>query len=143
MSTSIRNQINETGAALNNLACMPHPALGIDVDGTVDSAPIFFNILTNCWKGKVFVITYRTDRENTIKDLVRYNIRYDELILVKSFEAKAEAIVENQIMFFFDDQPEMVKHVPPTATVFLVRNEGNFCFDEKLWMLSEQTARLV
>lgn len=46
-------------------------------------------------------------------------------------------------MLFFDDQPEMVKNVPPTATVFMVRNEGNFCFDEKLWMLSEQTARLV
>ena len=143
MSTSIKNQINETAASLNSLASMPHPSVGIDLDGCVDQAPIFFNLLTNCWKGKVFVVTYRTDREKSVADLRRYGIKFDELILVGSFDAKAEAIVENNILFYFDDQPEMVKHVPSTATVFLVRNEGNFCFDERLWLFSETTARLV
>jgi len=143
MTPTLRKQIDETREALNSLASMPHPSLGIDLDGCVDQSPIFFHVLTNCWRGKVFVVTYRTDREKTVADLRRFKIRYDELILVGSFDAKAEAIVENNILFYFDDQPEMVKHVHPTVTVFLVRNDGNFCFDDRLWLLSEATARLV
>ena len=74
---------------------------------------------------------------------MRYDIRYDELILVRSFDAKAEVIRENGITIYFDDQPEMLKNVSPMVNVMLVRNKGNFSFDEKLWMFSDQTAKIV
>jgi hypothetical protein len=128
---------------LGALAEMPYPSLGIDVDGCVDEAPLFFRLLTNYWPGKVFVLTFRDDRAKAVEDLARYGIRYDELILVDSFEAKAEVIVDRGILVYFDDQPEMIKNVPSTVNVMLVRNEGNFSFDERLWQFSNATARFL
>ena len=46
----------EHDQAVRNLAEMPAPALGIDLDGCVDEAPIFFPLLTSRWPGKVFVM---------------------------------------------------------------------------------------
>lgn len=128
---------------MKSLFSVPYPSLGIDLDGCVDEAPIFFQLLTTYWPGKVFVISYRSDRAKTETDLLESNIRYDELILVDSFDAKAEVVVEKGIMAYFDDQPEMLKHVPPIVNLMLVRNGGNFCFEDKLWMFSESTGRLA
>jgi hypothetical protein len=104
--------ITESVGALAN---MPYPSLGIDLDRCVDEAPIFFNILTNFWPGKVFVLTYRDHQPKAEVDLTRFGIRYDELILVDSFDAKAAVIVDRGILVYFDDQPEMLKNEPSTA----------------------------
>lgn len=119
------------------------PTLGIDFDGCVDESPVFFRMMTHCWPGPVIVLTYRDDRAEAIADLARYDIRFDELILVSSFDAKAVVIVEKGISVYFDDQPEMLKNVPENLTVMLVRNGGNFCFDEKLWLMSDRTGRII
>lgn len=119
------------------------PALAVDLDGCCNESPIFFSILTSNWPGKVFVITFREDKEKAKEDLDKFQITYDEVILVNSFDQKAEVIVEKGIMFYFDDQPEMLKNIPSDVTVMLVRNGGNFCFDEKLWMFSNQTGKLI
>lgn len=111
--------------------------------GCIDEAPIFFKLLTANWPSKVYVISYRSDRAKAEAELLENDIRYDELILVDSFDAKAEIIVEKGIMVYFDDQPEVLKHVPPAVNVMLVRNGGNFCFDEKLWLFSEMTGWLA
>ena len=37
------------------------PILGIDLDGCVDEAPLFFRTLTQAWQGKVIVITFRDE----------------------------------------------------------------------------------
>ena len=121
----------------------PQPSLGIDLDGCVDECPLFFQVLTHCWPGKVYVLTYRKDREKTIQDLAEFDIKYDELILVDSFDAKAEVIKKEGILVYFDDQPEMLKNVTPKTNVMLVRNGGNFDFDDKKWMLSEKTGKLI
>lgn len=126
-----------------SLFSCPAPSLGIDIDGCVDEAPIFFKLLTSHWPGKVFVVSYRSDREKAVADLARYDIRYDELILVDSFDAKAKVIVEEGILVFFDDQPEMLKNVPSMRNVMLVRNEGNFDFEDKKWMFSNETGKLL
>ena len=139
----IRNQINDVADALHSLSDIPYPSLGIDLDGCVDECPIFFQILVHRWPGKVFVISFRNDRAKAEADLARYQIQYDELILVDSFDAKSEVIVEKGILVYFDDQPEMLKNIPPERNVMLVRNGGNFDFDEKKWMFSERTGRLV
>lgn len=138
-----KRELMQVSDALEGLFSCPNPSLGIDIDGCVDEAPLFFKLLTKCWPGKVFVISYRSDRDKAVADLARYDIHYDELILVRSFEAKAEVIREKGISIYFDDQPEMLKNVSPMVNVMLVRNEGNFCFDEKLWMFSDQTAKIV
>ncbi len=98
-----KKQIDQVRAAMESLAWCPQPSLGIDIDGCVDEAPLFFTILTHSWPGKVFVITYRNDRAKAEQVLADYDIRYDELILVSSFDAKAEVILEKGILVFFDD----------------------------------------
>jgi hypothetical protein len=138
-----KQKIETVGDAVQQAVETPHPSLGIDLDGCVDEAPLFFRTLTHCWPGKVYVLTYRKDREKTVQDLASFRIKYDELILVDSFDAKAEVIAREGIMTYFDDQPEMLKNVGPHVNVMLVRNEGNFDFDDRRWMLSEKTGKLV
>jgi hypothetical protein len=120
-----------------------NPSLGIDLDGCVDEAPIFFNILTNRWPGKVYVITYRDDRDKAEQFLKEHNIRWDEVILVNSFDEKAKVIADKGILVYFDDQPEMLKDIPPGVNVMLVRNEGNYDFDTKKWLLSKNTGKII
>ena len=139
----LKNQLSEITEALIHLTESPYPNLGIDIDGCIDEATIFFQFLSHCWKGKVYIITFRDDREKAVRDLARFNIRYDELILVDTFEAKAEVVARENIMIYFDDQPEMIKNMPDTVNVMLVRNGGNFCFDDKLWMMSNRTGRII
>ena len=33
------------------------PSIALDLDGTIDEAPEFFRVLSECWPGKVYVIT--------------------------------------------------------------------------------------
>lgn len=119
------------------------PAIGLDLDGTIDEAPGFFALLARSWPGKVYILTFRSDRRKTEADLERFGIRYDELHLVSSFDGKAALLVEKGITVYFDDQPEMLKNVPPSVNVMLVRNEGNFDFGDQLWMFSKHTGRMV
>ena len=122
---------------------LPAPALGIDIDGCIDEAPAFFQILTHVWPGTVYVVSFRKDRAKTEADLHRHSIRWDRLILVESLEAKAKVIEQEDIQIFFDDQPECLKHMEAIRHVLLVRNEGNFDFEDKRWMFSEKTGKLV
>src|SRR3954471_14348762 len=95
----------------------PIPALGIDLDGTIDEAPDFFRVLTRCWPGEVYVLTYRDDFEKAKLDLHKFDIRYDQLILVSSFAEKAVKIMVLGISVYFDDQDEMLLDVPQGVTV--------------------------
>lgn len=138
-----KEQIAQLSGAPLDAPSSPQPSLGIDIDGCVDEAPLFFQVLTNCWPGKVFVISFRSDRAKAEAYLAQFKIRYDELILVPSFEAKAEVIRKEGILVFFDDQPEVLKHIPESVNVLLFRNGGNFDFDDQKWMFSEKTGKLV
>jgi hypothetical protein len=119
----------------------PAPALGLDLDGTIDESPEFFRTLTACWPGKVYVITYRSDRAPAKEDVEKHGIRYDELILVGAFAEKAVRIKELGIAVYVDDQDEMLLDIPETVTVLKIRNAGNFDFDEKQWLYSRRTGR--
>ena len=117
--------------------------LGVDIDGCIDDHGIFFSILTHSWPGKVYVITYRDDRDKAEQVLKQYGIRWDELILVNSFDEKVKVVAEKGILVYFDDQPEMLRDIPQGVTVMLVRNEGNYDFEAKKWMMSKNTGRIV
>ena len=129
--------------AIENVFSVAVPSIGIDIDGCVDEAPIFFQILTNRWPGKIFVITCRDNREKAVQDLQKYKIQYTDLVLVNSLEAKAKIIQENGIYVFFDDQPEALKEIVPGCNVMLVRNEGNFNFEVKKWVFSDKTGIIL
>jgi hypothetical protein len=100
-------------------------------------------LLTSCWPGEVFVVSYRSDRAKAEADLAKHRIGYDQLILVSSLTAKAEVIRQNGILVFFDDQPEVLKDISPNTHVMLVRNGGNFDFQDRRWMFSDETGKLV
>jgi glutaredoxin-related protein len=136
---SLKDKTRTVAEAMSNVFELPYPSLGLDLDGTIDEAPIFFQVLSQRWPGKVFIITYRKDRAKAEADVQKYNVRYDELILVDSFANKAKILVERGISYYFDDQDEMTSGIPETVKVFKIRNGGNFDFDEKKWLYSNQT----
>jgi len=123
---------------------LPKPVnLGLDLDGLLDEANGFFQLLTKIWPGRVTVISYRTDDDKAKADLAKLGIEYDDLVLVSTFDAKADVIQEKSIGVYFDDQPEMLKNIPEDVHIFLYRNGGNFDFDDRLWLFSERTGRMV
>ncbi len=117
------------------------PSVGIDLDGTIDEAPLFFRLFSEHWPGKVYIITYRDDFEEATRDVEQFGIRYDELVMVRSFEQKALEIDRRNISVHFDDQDEMLQHISKGVTVLKVRNGGNFDFDTGQWLYSAKTGR--
>lgn len=140
---NLKDEIKHAADVLREVVRQPQPTLGIDLDGCVDESPTFFNILSHVWPGDVIVVTFRSDRDKAVADLEKHGIRFTDVVLVSSFDQKAEVIAERGISFYIDDQPEMLKSVSPNVGVLLFRNEGNFDFEDKKWMLSEQTGKLV
>tara|TARA_R110002096_G_scaffold101519_2_gene224463 strand:- start:397 stop:783 length:387 start_codon:yes stop_codon:yes gene_type:complete len=119
------------------------PAIGIDLDGCIDEAPEWFQILTHVWPGPVYVITFRRDAEKAERDVAKHGIRCDEIILVNRFAAKADVIKEKKIAVYFDDQDEMLLHIPAGITVLKIRNGGNYDFETRQWLFSEVTGRMI
>lgn len=119
------------------------PSIGLDLDGCIDEAPAFFGPLSHVWPGQIFIITYRRDYNKAETYVNQFGIRYDELILVDRFEAKAEVITEKQIGIYFDDMDEMLMHIPESVTVFKIRNDGNYDFPKKQWLYSQTTGRQI
>ena len=140
---NLKDQIRQARDVLLEVVSQPKPTLGIDLDGCVDESPAFFNILSHVWPGDVIVITFRSDRAKAVADLEKHGIRFTDVVLVKSFDAKADVIAERGISFYIDDQPEMLKNIPANVGVMLFRNEGNFDFDDRKWMFSDQTGKRI
>lgn len=128
---------------LKNVHTVPNPSIGIDFDGTIDESPAFFSILTNLWPGQVYIITYRDDLSGIRSDLAKYNIKYTDIVTVNSFPQKAKEIDRLGISVFFDDMDEVLKHIKSNVTVLKIRNEGNFDYDDKRWVYSEDTGRQI
>ena len=118
-------------------------SIGLDLDGCIDEAPHFFAPLSHAWPGDVYVITYRSEYDKAKQYVDSFKIRYTDLILVNRFEDKAEVIKEKGIRIYFDDQDEMLMHIPDTVTVMKVRNGGNFDSDSKQWLYSAATGRKI
>ena len=140
---NLKDQIRQARDVLLEVVSQPKPTLGIDLDGCVDESPAFFNILSHVWPGDVIVITFRSDRVKAVADLEKHGIRFTDVVLVTSFDAKADVIAERGISFYIDDQPEMLKNIPANVGVMLFRNEGNFDFDDRKWMFSDQTGKRI
>lgn len=136
-----RDQQNALAAIIDQPTSLIN--LGLDLDGLLDEATNFFSLLTRIWPGKVVIISYRSGYAKAESDLNRLGIDYDELVLVDSFDAKADVIAEKNIGIYFDDQPEMLKNIPENVHVLLFRNGGNFDFEDQRWIFSDRTAKLI
>ncbi len=121
---------------------LPCPALGMDLDGTIDQAPAFFQFLAASWPGKVYVLTYRDNKAKAEADAAALGVRA-EVVLVNRFAEKAERIKELDVKVFFDDMGEVLLHVPEGVVVFKARNGGNFCFDTQKWLYSKLTGKQI
>jgi len=119
------------------------PAIGLDLDGCIDEAPDFFGPLSQHWPGSVYVITFRLDYEKAKQYVESFNIRYDEIILVTRFEQKAVVIKQKKIKVYFDDQDEILMHIPAEVTVLKIRNGGNFDEETRHWLYSAKTGREI
>ena len=119
------------------------PAIALDLDGTIDEAPDFFRVLSECWPGKVYVITFRDDRAKAERDVAEFGIRCDEVVVVRSFEQKAVEIAKRGISLYVDDQDEILMHVPEDVTVLKIRNGGNYDYESRKWLFSQQTGRMI
>lgn len=118
-------------------------AIGLDLDGCIDEAPHFFAPLSHLWLGDVYVITYRRDFAKAKEYVESFQIRYTELILVERFEDKATVIADKNISVYFDDQDEMLMHIPDDVTVLKIRNGGNFDPMSRQWLYSTKTGRQI
>ena len=121
----------------------PPPAIGLDLDGCIDEAPDFFRLLSHVWLGEVYVITYRTDQAKAEAAVASLGIQADEVILVSSFAEKAEIIAVKGISVYVDDQDEILQHIPEGVTVLKIRNGGNYDYESRKWLYSEQTGKMV
>lgn len=141
----LKAQIHETVEILRGIFHQPSPppALGLDLDGCIDEAPEFFRVLSKVWPGEVFVITYRNDKAKAEADVAKFEIQCDEVILVSSFEEKSRVIAEKGISVYVDDQDEILMHVPENVTVLKIRNGGNYDFEERKWLFSDVTGKMI
>lgn len=121
----------------------PPPVIGLDLDGTIDENVWFFSFLTQSWPGDVYIITYRDDRAKAVADLAKFGIRYKELVLVNSFKEKADVISRLGIDVYFDDQDECLADIGEKTSVLKMRNGGNFDAEQRKWLYSAATGRLV
>jgi hypothetical protein len=140
---SLKNEVRTVADATSNIFEIPMPSIAFDLDGTIDEAPIFFTVLSHCWPGSVFVITFRKDREKAVAELEKFDIHYDELVLVNSLEEKAKAVMGLGILAYFDDQDECLQGIGSIRNVFKVRNGGNYDFEAQKWLYSDKTGRKI
>lgn len=136
-----KDRLAQAATLLTQATQVPVQALGLDLDGTIDENPQFFGLLSRLWPSKVYVITYRDDHKRAAEDLARYGIRYDEIVLVKTFQQKAVEIARLGIGVYVDDMDEVITHIPENVTVLKVRNGGNF--EDGKWLYSKGTGKVV
>lgn len=89
--------------------------IGIDIDGTITSAPEFFSVLSRAFRRaghKVYIITYREPMavQATRDELAAWGIDYDDMHLcgnredMGQWKAKIASMLDLDVMF--DDMPE-------------------------------------
>lgn len=117
--------------------------IAFDLDDTITLAPEFFSTLSKLWDDDVYIITLRSDRQETIEDLEKLDIRYTDVILVSTCEEKADVVKRLGISVYFDDMPETLVNMPETTAVCLFRNTWNFDFEDRRWIFTDATGKIT
>lgn len=60
--------------------------IGLDLDGTITRCPQFFAVISKALVAaghKVYIVTWREDKEFTLEDLAEHGITFNQLIMPK------------------------------------------------------------
>ena len=109
--------------------------IGIDIDGTISSAPEFFSCLTRAFRQaghRVYIITYREPMtvQATRNELALWGVEYDEIHLCGNMEeigqwkAKIAAMLDLDVMF--DDMPQSLCCLAPKVKRFWLCDPGKY-----------------
>jgi hypothetical protein len=111
--------------------------IGLDLDGTITRCPEFFSVVSKALIAaghKVYVVTWREDREFTLEDLAEHQITFDQLIMPKQEEIrgvpphewnaaasrwKAQVCRSMGIDILFEDMPEVANALDRRTAMFL------------------------
>jgi len=113
--------------------------IGLDLDHTITASKQsikFFSLLTNLLipDAEISIITNRepgTEKE-IAQELMRLGIEFNFIIIT---DKKAEYIRQNNITIFFENTDEYFLELGKDVVVFKIREEGNFDFDKKKWVV--------
>ena len=114
--------------------------VGMDIDDTITRHPKFFALISQALVAaghQVVLITFRADREGTAAELSEWGIAYTELITSTLDEHLETGIDEWKgvvcrrmgVELFFEDTPEVIRHVDPEIVSFLVVNHDRHRLD--------------
>lgn len=120
-----------------------HPKMmriAVDIDGTITSAPDFFQMMTQTLSqvAQIHILTARDPncREETISELVELGVMYDKLAITHE---KVSYCINKKINVLFEDTDEYFSKLPPEVTVFKIREDFNFCWNSGRWIYSDKT----
>jgi hypothetical protein len=111
--------------------------IAFDIDDTITRCPQFFSIISKALRAsghKVYIISYREDREFAEEDLAEHGITFDELVLPSEQELhrstsqtwkqeaaqwKAEVCRRLGVEVFFEDMPEVINALDAQTQAFM------------------------
>jgi hypothetical protein len=103
--------------------------IAIDIDDTITRNPVFFSFLTRSFSNEghhVVILTHRTDEARARLDLQANGIVYHQLICYRFEEEipwekwKGHICTQEQLEILFDDNPEVINHLPEGVQGFLI-----------------------
>lgn len=109
------NDVQELAEALADMAVIPFPAVGIDVDAPLDDQVIFIRALALNWPGRVLAFTAKNERVARAT-MQRLKLRCDDLILAETAEAKVEAISRSGVLAVISHDYVALSQLPADRT---------------------------
>ncbi|MBK9120184.1 MAG: hypothetical protein IPM18_11370 [Phycisphaerales bacterium] len=109
--------------------------IAIDIDGTITRAPEFFGFLAAALRAaghRVYIMSFRTDVDETRSELAEWGIPYDELHVATArlihehgyYRWKGALCKQFEIDVLFDDMPEVLRHVD-SRTIAMMPVDGS------------------
>ena len=124
--------------------------LAFDIDGVVVSeySQLFSTLIRILIKSpeiEIFIISSRENskrsRKETVQELSKLGILYNNLILTDN---KQQAIDENKIDMFMDNEIEQINNIKNSAVCcLLVKEKYNYCWETNRLLGSKKTTKMI
>src|SRR5690242_8135803 len=114
-----KEDVQELADALADIAVVPFPAIGIDVDASLDAQMIFIRALALNWPGRIVAFSNKKKQVAKVA-LDRLKLRCDDLILAETPEAKVEAITRTGVVAMISHDYVILSQLPADRTRLLI-----------------------